>query len=180
MQTANTYASRFTKFAYVFWSFTGLKEFTVDRTHSKLVFKESEKSYRYERMNRLSFYFFKFLPALFVFAIIFSRYDFYLADKERLLSHIVAIMATSFFILSNGIIRIIFLSLAACFSVGIAFYIGNLFLPAFVIKYICLYYVIIIVLTDHKYIPYKLIDERGKVVSNFLFPKDLDKDDNEN
>lgn len=169
---------RFTKFKYVFWSFGKNVLCNLDFKENKLA-TEGGNHYNFREMNPIYFFICKYLIiGLFIY-VLFNRYDLVI-NQSRILSYVFGLILTLFVFTSEDIKRQILISLTFVFAVIVSFYLGDITLIGFAIKYFVLFSIIVMLGLDFTYKPYELLDNEDKVVSHFLIQKKILKKDNIN
>lgn len=169
---------RFTKFKYVFWSFTKKVNCQLNDT-TKELHTEGGQNYTYKEMNIFAFFFCKYLPILLFLGILFNKYDFYFS-QNKLLSYIFGAVATIFVFSSEELKRQILLGITFGFAVVASFYLGDMTLIGYGIKYFVLFSILVMFYLDFMYKPYELYDQDGKLYTHFLIRKqDLNIDTKE-
>lgn len=167
---------RFTKFKYIFWSFGKNVLCDIDFNGNKLT-TEGGNVYHFRNMNPFYFFVCKYLIiGLFIF-ILFNRYDLSLS-QSKILSYAFGLILTLFVFTSEDIKRQILITLTFVFATIVSFYLGDITLIGFAIKYFVLFSILIMFGLDFTYKPYELLDNENKVITHFLIQKKILKKDN--
>ncbi|CAD7289539.1 hypothetical protein LMG7974_01616 [Campylobacter majalis] len=161
---------RTTKFPYFFWGFNRAYECDLDFEEHIYKNLEVKTEYRFKKINSLLYLIIKYLPIFFIFYFTFNKFDFSFS-KTTILSHILAFILVSIVNLLDGLFRQIVSILAIFSSIFFGFYIDEIFLVAYVLKYFLFFSVFIMIFLDTRLQAYSILNDNGKVLSNFTIPK---------
>ena len=159
---------RYTKFPYVFWSSTKPLESKIDFTKKTICIKDDKgklNDFTFRKMNFALFLIIKYSPLLLFIGLTFNRYDFSF-EANKILSYAFSLMLLIPMLLENLARKILFYS----FFIGIlfgSFFLGDLSLAAFSLKYFIFLFCIFVFAVDLQYRPFEILkDER--VIAHFL------------
>lgn len=162
---------RFAKFKYIFWSFGKNVLCNLDFKENKLT-TEGGNVYNFREMNPIYFFICKYLIiGLFIF-ILFNRYDLSMS-QNKILSYAFGLILTLFVFTSEDIKRQILIGSTFVFAVIVSFYLGDITLIGFAIKYFVLFSIVVMFGLDFTYKPYELLDDEKKVITHFLIQKNI-------
>ncbi|MBX7491218.1 hypothetical protein [Helicobacter turcicus] len=159
------------KFPYFFWGFNKAYPCELDFIRQSYINTEANTKYAFKEMNFYVFLGLKYIPVLFAFYFSFSRYDFAF-NKHTLSAYILALFLALMINTLENLARKIGVALLIAFSLLLSYLISDVFLIAYVFKYFLLFSVLILLYLDSKLMPFYLMD-KGRIVSNFLIPKEL-------
>lgn len=173
---------RTSKFPLIFWSFNKANECELDFKNSIANFEKlndkNEKiytKYSFKKLNKFAFLALKYLPIFLILFFTFNRYDFSFS-KVNLISYAVALILTSAVNLLENLTRQITSIAIILFSIILGFYMKDIFLVAYVLKYFLLFSICVMIFIDSRLSAFSLINEKGKILSNFLIPSEFLKD----
>ncbi|MCR2062055.1 hypothetical protein [Campylobacter helveticus] len=163
---------RTTKFPYVFWSFNKayLCELDFKKQNYLNLELENATTYSFKAFNTYAFLSLKYLPILLMLFICFTRYDFYLNERNIIAYTLAFLVALSVNFLENLLRQIISISLLVC-ALIIGFVIEDIFLLPYVLKYFILLSILLLFALDLRQKCFAIYDEKGKVITHFLMSK---------
>lgn len=161
---------RTTKFPLFFWGFNRSYECSLDFEQNIYKNLEANTEYKFKKLNNFLFLILKYLPIFFVFLFTFNRFDFFLT-KLTMVAYIFAIILASAINLFENMLRQFLSIVIIVVSAVTGFFIGEIFLVAYTLKYFLLLSVLIMVFLDMRLDSYSIVDDKGKILSNFIIPK---------
>lgn len=155
---------RFTKYPYIFWSFTSPQEVDIDIEKNILKGKNGEYSFIHiEKWKFLSLKY--FIPFLFLPFFVNSN-DFAL-NFIKALQYVFAIALILVVFTTENILRKILIGIFLGSSIIIGFITERYDFPGYVLKYFIIFILITLLYVDSRFAAFCLI-KRGRVVSNFI------------
>lgn len=163
---------RTTKFPYIFWSFNKayLCEFNAQkRTYLNLEL-EGAKSYGIKVFNFYAFLALKYCPIMLILFLCFTKYDFYINQRNIIAYTLAFLMGASVNLLDNLLRQIVILTLLFA-TLIVGFMINDIFLLPYTLKYFIFISIIVLFSLDLRQMVFSIYDENGKVLAHFLIPK---------
>lgn len=162
---------RTTKFPYFFWGLN--KSYKCDLDFSQGIYKNLDvgTQYKFKKLNSFSFLALKYSPILFVFYFTFNRFDFTM-NNLTILAYLFALILASAINLFDNLVRQVLSISIILVAVIVGFFIDEIFLVAYVLKYFLLFSVLIMIFVDSRLQAYSILNSNGKVVSNFTILKE--------
>lgn len=162
---------RTSKFPFIFWSFN--KAYKCELDWQKLKYKNIEKNteYNFKPFNKYLFLFLKYIPIILIFYFCFNKNDFAF-EKNTIISYIFACVLTTSFIFLENFTRKITNIAILIFVIGIGFYLNNLFLIAYTLKYFLFISLILLFFLDTRFQSFSIISN-NKIISHFLINKKI-------
>lgn len=173
---------RTSKFPLIFWSFNKANDCELDFKNNVATFEklndENEKiyiKYSFKKLNKFAFLALKYLPIFLLLLFTFNRFDFSFS-KVNLISYAIALILISAVNLLENLTRQIVSIVIILSSIILGFYMRDIYLVAYALKYFLLFSVCVMIFIDSKLSAFSLIDESGKILSNFLISSEFLKD----
>lgn len=174
---SNIFYIRTTKFPYVFWAFNKTSKCNIDLKNLKYQNLELNNNFNLKPFNFFGFLFLKYIGLILIFLIIFNRYDFCL-NLRNIISYALALSLFLSVNFLDNLIRKIFVVSLFFLSFFLAFYINDLFLSSYMIKYFLFLTFLSLFCVDFKYKVFSICDDENKVISHCLIDKNLIKKEN--
>ncbi|EFW5251558.1 hypothetical protein U0P67_000871 [Campylobacter upsaliensis] len=163
---------RTAKFPYVFWSFNKAYFCELDfKKQSYLNLElENAKTYNFKPFNTYAFLALKYLPLVLVLFFCFTRYDFYLNERNVIAYTLAFLVALSINFLENLLRQVVSVGILIC-ALIIGFIINDIFLLPYVLKYFIFLSIFLLFALDLKQKCFAIYDENHKLITHFLVPK---------
>jgi|GEM_PF-1613785 hypothetical protein len=173
---------RTSKFPLIFWSFNKANECELNFKENIATFikfsDENEKiytKYSFKKLNKFAFLTLKYLPIFLILLFAFNRYDFSFS-KVNLVAYAVALILASAVNLLENLTRQITIIVIILATIFLGFHLENFFLVAYALKYFLLFSICVMIFVDSRLSAFSIINENGKILSNFLISSEFLKD----
>lgn len=159
---------RFTKYPFVFWSFSFPQEVKIN-LEEKIINGKNGK-YSFKEFNKWAFLTSKYLIPFILFSFLVNLDDLSFSINKAL-QYVFAIALILVVFTTEDIVRKILISLCFGGSIVFGFITERYDFPGYVLKYFILFILFVLFYVDSKYMAFSLY-KNGRVVSNFILNKE--------